>query len=285
MLFYLLAGLLSIIALVCTYGIFIEPRRLLITRHEIVSKHLPEGFHGVKIVQLSDIHIGPHYPIYRLQQLITTLNSLKPDIVVFTGDLFDARQRNNETNNDPTAALAQIHAPLGKFAVYGNHDFGYFKNKRTSGTFLLAAGFKVLVNQIENIKLPNGEFITVAGLDDYLVGKPDSTRTLSRLKDKGYHLLLVHEPDVADSLAARYPIDLQLSGHSHGGQVCLPLAGTLVKTALGRKYVGGMYRIQESRRKKRPYRLYVNRGIGTTRIKIRIGSVPELSVFTLLREK
>jgi len=95
--------------------------------------------------------------------------------------------------------------------------------------------------------------------------------------------LLVHEPDVADRLI-RYPVDLQLSGHSHGGQVSLPLIGPIVRTKLGRKYVGGLYDIGGRFRENRPYRLYVNRGSGTTRIPVRIGSVPELTLFTLRSE-
>ncbi len=279
---YLIVSFVSIIVLIYTYGMIIEPRRLSVTRHDIASPRIPEGFNGVKIVQFSDTHIGPHYSIRRLQALVSVINSLQPDIVVFTGDLFDSRRRNNTANNDPSSILSQIQAPLGKFAVYGNHDFGYTRNIRTSGSYLNNAGFTVLINNSTKIKLPNGEFITVAGLDDYVLGKPNARKTLSILKDDGFHLLLAHEPDVADKLV-RYPIDLQLSGHTHRGQVSLPILGALIRTSLGKKYVGGMYRIQERIRKHRPYVLYVNRGIGTTRIKIRVGSVPELSVFTLRR--
>ena len=140
-----------------------------------------------------------------------------------------------------------------------------------------------MINATRKISLPSGEFITIAGLDDYVLGKPNATKTLTALKNNGFNLLLVHEPDVADSLA-QYPVDLQLSGHSHGGQVSLPIFGALIKTSLGRRYIGGLYRIQEKSRKLRPYFLFVNRGIGTTRVRIRIGSVPEIAVFTLKRD-
>jgi len=278
----LLVMLASIITLIFAYGILIEPRRLSITSHNIVSDKLPAGFDGMTIVQFSDTHIGPHYSLRQLQQLVTTINSLNPNIIVFTGDLFDARRTNNLANRDPSPILAQLQAPLGKYAVYGNHDFGYTRNKRLSENYLDRAGFKILINEMDTVTLPSGESIHVIGLDDYLYGFPEAQSTLASLSADKFHLLLVHEPDVADFMT-RYPIDLQLSGHSHGGQVSLPIVGALIRTALGRKYVGGTYRLQDKLRNARPYVLHVNRGIGTTRIKIRIGSVPELSVFTLQR--
>ncbi|WP_256757016.1 metallophosphoesterase [Cohnella sp. WQ 127256] len=276
--------LLFIIALVGAYGIFIERRRLSITRHDVHSTALPEGFHGKTIVQFSDTHIGPQYSLEHLKQLILHINSLHPDIVVFTGDLFDARYKDIAKSYDPTMILAQINASLGKYAVYGNHDFGYTRKARNSGSHLSHAGFKVLINEVDRITLPNGEYITVAGLDDYVNGKPNANSTFSVRNGDGFHLLLAHEPDIADRLV-RYPIDLQLSGHSHGGQVTLPWVGALIKTPLGKKYISGMYQIKKRSYDDRPYRLYVNRGIGTTRIPIRIGCVPELSVFTLWRSR
>ena len=278
---------LSIILLMITisitfYASVIEPRRLTITRHKIHSDYLPLGFHGVTIAQFSDTHIGPQYSLAQLEKLIsTTLNTIKPDIVVFTGDLFDSRRKTALKNYNPSSALAGIQAPLGKFAIYGNHDFGHTRSERSSGTYLQDAGFEILLNESKRITLPSGEYITIAGLDDYLYGKPDPHSAFASLNADGFNLLLVHEPDVADRFV-RYPIDLQLSGHSHGGQVSLPILGTLVNTSHGRKYIGGLYRVQQKLRAARPYLLYVNRGIGTTRIKVRLGSVPEVSVFTLL---
>jgi predicted MPP superfamily phosphohydrolase len=281
MYFYFFAALIFITLSICIYAIFVEPRRLTITRHRINSDLLPKGFHGVTIVQFGDTHIGPQYSLAQLEHLVTTLNSLKPDVVVFTGDLFDARRKINFASYDPTTTLASIRAQLGKFAVYGNHDFGYARIVRLSGPFLQGAGFEMLLNESKRITLPSGEYITLAGLDDYVCGKPNPRSAFTKLDADGFNLLLVHEPDVADRFT-RYPIALQLSGHSHGGQVSLPILGPLIKTSLGRRYISGLYRVQDKLRAERPYMLYVNRGIGTTRIKVRIGSVPEVSVFTLL---
>jgi len=277
-------GILSFIVIcACIYGWAVEPRTLRVTRHEIRSPRVPAAFDGATIVQFSDTHIGPYYSLSRLRRLADAINSLRPDILVFTGDLHDARRKDNIAKYDPAPILAGMNARLGKYAVYGNHDFGYWKNSRTSGSFLSRGGFTMLVNRAVRIVADNGDRIFVAGMDDCILGRPKPRQTLSGASDETFLLLLAHEPDLADRLM-NFPIDLQLSGHSHGGQVILPLIGPLVTTKYGRKYVQGLHTIKGRRSGARPYHLYVNRGIGTTRLPVRIGCVPELSVFTLLRE-
>ncbi|MFC4596661.1 metallophosphoesterase [Cohnella hongkongensis] len=266
------------------YGLFGERRRLRVVRHTIRSRRVPPGFDGITIVQFSDVHLGPYYSLRQLDELVNAINSLRPDLVAFTGDLHDARRKDNIAKYDPSPVLSRIQARLGKFAVYGNHDFGYERKLRSSGAFLSRGGFTVLINDARRVTLPGGEFMTIAGLDDCMLGKPNPSKAASKLHPDRFNVLLVHEPDVADRLA-RYPIDLQLSGHSHGGQVVLPLVGALVRTSLGRKYVGGLYRIGSRFRDKRPYVLHVNRGVGTTRIPVRIRCVPELTVITLRCEE
>nr|WP_202887779.1 metallophosphoesterase [Cohnella zeiphila] len=265
------------------YAYAVEPRRRVVTRHEIRSPFVPAGFDGVRIVQVSDTHISPFHPLREFESLVDLVNGLSPDILVFTGDLYDARRKGWEGDPSVVPHLSRMEAPLGKFAVYGNHDFGISRVTRKSGPLLEQGGFRVLVNETCRIAQPNGDAITVSGLDDYVRGRPNPKRTLSGLPEKAFHLLLVHEPDAADELTA-YPIDLQLSGHSHGGQVSLPLLGAIIRTGYGRKYLAGSYEIASRRRDSRPYRLYVHRGLGTTRLRLRFGVKPEIAVFTLRRE-
>lgn len=280
MLIAIAALFLFIVIFAYLYIFRIEPRKLRIVRHEIESPLVPASFDGTRIVHFSDTHVGPHYSLERLGKLADAVNQLKPDIVAFTGDLHDARRRDNLARFDPAPALGRIRAPLGKYAVYGNHDFGYSRTMRSAGSFLSRAGFTVLVNASVRVTREDGARIVVAGLDDAVVGKPNARSTFDGREDDSFHLLLAHEPDVADGLT-RYPVDLQLSGHSHGGQISLPIFGPIVRTSLGRKYVKGLYRIDERRRAERPYVLYVNCGIGTTWFPARLGNVPEIAVFTL----
>lgn len=269
-------------ALLGGYSFLVEPRRRIVTRHEIRSPELPAGFDGKKIVQFSDTHLLHYHSLKRFEKLVETINSLEPDLVAFTGDLFDAASKRTEGDAAVCPLLRRIQAPLGKFAVYGNHDFGYSRRIRTAGTYLTEGGFDVLVNETRAVSLPDGDSITVSGLDDFVLGKPDPRGVLSKLPERGFHLLLAHEPDAAVGLES-YPVALQLSGHSHGGQVYVPGVGAIIRTEFGKKYVRGMYSFSSPSRPGRPYRLYVNRGIGTTRLNVRFGNVPEIAVFTLRR--
>ncbi|CAM3077941.1 metallophosphoesterase [Paenibacillus taichungensis] len=259
------------------YAREIEPKALAVTRLDIVNEFVPVSMNGIQIVQFSDTHLGSDYSVDQLQSLVDRMNRLKPDIVVFTGDLMDHYTRFGSDNRKKAQrVLAKINAPLGKYAVYGNHDRGGGGSQKYK-QYMQDAGFTVLVNEVHAIRTATGDKINIAGLDDFLLGKPQVKRTLQSLRKQDFNLLLVHEPDVADQLSA-YQIDLQLSGHSHGGQVRIPLIKPLITTALAHKYVAGLYSLQG---KSKPLKLYVNRGIGTTRMPLRFFAKPELTVIRL----
>ena len=260
------------------YAAEVEPKSLSINRIDIVNKQVKPSFNGLQIVQFSDTHLGPGFTVEQLRSLVDRMNALQPDIVVFTGDLIDRYSRYGSVNRGlAQKALAKINAPLGKFAVYGNHDRGG-GGSRAYKRYMEGAGFVVLVNGVHTITSADGERLTLAGLDDFLLGKPQIERTLRLLRPEDFNLLLVHEPDVADRFS-EYPIDLQLSGHSHGGQFRMPFLKPPITTSLARKYVEGLYSLQG---KSRPLTLYVNRGIGTTRLSLRFFAKPELTVIRLL---
>lgn len=258
------------------YATEIERRLVSVTWNEIEAPTIPKEFNNKKILQFSDVHLGPEFTLKQLDNLVEKMNELCPDIVVFTGDLIDKFGSYNEEREEAKEILRKIHAPLGKYAVFGNHDRGgggslFYKR------YMEEAGFSVLVNDVQKIKVENGKYITISGLDDLLLGKPQIDSTLKNLRQQDFNMLLVHEPDVVDKVAG-YPVDFQISGHSHGGQVQIPFVGPLITTKLAEKYVEGMYELEG---KSKSLYLYVNRGIGTTRMPVRFWSVPELSVFVL----
>ncbi|MCM3749849.1 metallophosphoesterase [Paenibacillus pasadenensis] len=259
------------------YAARIEPRSLSVTNIEITSKQVSDSLDGIRIVQFSDTQLGESFTAQQLGNLAKRINSLQPDLVVFTGDLIDHYTRYGLDNRKQAQrALAGINAPLGKFAVYGNHDRGGGGSGRYE-RYLEAAGFKVLVNEIYPIVTADGDRLVLAGLDDYLLGEPKPESTLMQLRPDDFNLLLLHEPDPADRFS-EYPIDLQLSGHSHGGQIRIPFMAPLVTTSLGETYVAGPYSLPGQYR---PMTLYVNRGIGTTRMPLRLFSRPELTLIRL----
>ncbi|OAB45582.1 metallophosphoesterase [Paenibacillus antarcticus] len=276
----ILIGLCTNILFILANGFYateIEPKALSVTRIEIENKYVQKSFDGKTIIQFSDTHLGPDYSVDQLQSLVDRMNILKPDMVVFTGDLFDNyAEYGSENRKLAQKVLAKIEAPLGKYAVYGNHDRGG-GGSRVYKEYMEEAGFMVLVNEVHTITSANGERLTITGLDDFLLGRPMIESTLQSLRPQDFNLLLVHQPDVSDRFTD-YPVDLQLSGHSHGGQVRIPFLKPLITTSLGNKYIEGLYSLEG---KIRPLTLYVNRGIGTTRLPIRLFEKPELTVIRL----
>lgn len=268
MIFCILAGICVLV-----YARYIEPELLVTNEINIAAKALNLGV-PLKIVQCSDIHLGPDYNMAHLERLVKKINEAKPDILVFTGDLVD----NNKTFKDKEETirmLTKVQARYGKYAVAGNHDYGSNGIKHYK-EIMKAANFQLLMNECKSITLENGKVINIIGIDDAIFGKVDLEAAMSKASGATYNIVLCHEPDLADEIA-RYPIDLQLSGHSHGGQVRLPLKGAILTPPKGSKYVKGLYAISENPRMK----LYVNTGIGTSQMCFRLGNIPELTVINL----
>jgi len=205
------------------------------------------------------------------------VNELRPDLVVLTGDFvtapfFGGLHRSPKVPEaEPCASLlSELRAPSGVFGVLGNHD-DYFNPARIIEP-LQSAGIRILRNEALPIER-QGSRLWLAGLKDILAGEPDLGKALSGIPPGETTALLCHEPDFADQ-AMRYPVDLQFSGHSHGGQVRLPLVGALFLPDLARKYPRGLHRLGR-------LTLYTSRGIGTVRVPVRLNAPPEVTVITL----
>jgi uncharacterized protein len=241
------------------------------TQHTLKSQLIPTSFHGMKILQFSDLHLGYYFSLQHLSQIVSKINAANPDIVLFTGDLIDNYQTYTDT---PFVAsiLKNIQAPFGKFAIYGNHDHGGYGTEYYDH-IMRESGFELLQNREKRIRLLDNSEISIFGLDDILLGKPRINETLRHAQQNIYTIVLVHEPDIASQIAT-YPIDLQLSGHSHGGQVQIPFLGAIITPSLAKQYIEGFYKIQD-------LTLYVNRGLGRTRVPFRFMSKPEITLFTL----
>ncbi|KKO50945.1 metallophosphoesterase [Paenibacillus sp. DMB20] len=250
------------------YGAFLEPRQLEITRTTLWQDRLPKAFDGMKIAHFSDLHLGFHTGAEDAKRITGIINAERPDLIAFTGDMVDGPAADMESAVEPLSALE---APLGAVSIVGNHDFDDVSRLISLQE---KAGFTVLRN--ENIILSRkGHTIAVAGLDDWLLGMPDPDKALKGIPEHMYTVLLVHEPDYAD-IAVNYPFDLQLSGHSHGGQIRLPGIGEVITPPGSKTYIQGLYEVGRS-----GMPLYVNRGIGMTRLPFRFLCKPELSIITL----
>lgn len=258
------------------YAFKIEPYRL--TCHEYtMTKKIPDKT-KIKIVQFSDVHIKEDFTYQNLDQVVSFINRQTPDIVVFTGDLYDNYDLYHDDENI-SKELQKINATYGKIAIWGNRDYGssaylYYE------TIMNQSGFVLLKNENKYITVSNQKKILFTGLDDSMLGSasiPDVSQT--NLAD--YNILLSHEPDIIDALEKNI-YDLILSGHSHGGQVNVPFLPIINKmalsaTAFSHKYTSGMYQLDEDSSQK----IYVNTGIGTTHVSARFGVMPEIAVFSI----
>ncbi|MFN2746006.1 metallophosphoesterase [Bacillus sp. z60-18] len=253
------------------YTRYLEPHSLETNFIPIRHALIPKGFDKFRIVQFSDTHLSEYFTADELLHIVGQVNHLSPDLIVFSGDLID-KPHLYKDHNRVVSALKKLSAPYGKIAIYGNHDHGGYGTK-VYQTLMASAGFNVFRNRFMNLELIDGSRIELASLDDLMLGRPNYEAVLSNLSEKAFSILLVHEPDAALT-AQNYPVNLQISGHTHGGQVQLPIFGPLITPPYGEIYTEGMYELNGMK-------IYVNRGIGTTRLPLRFLSKPEITVFQL----
>lgn len=258
------------------YGGLIERNHVVVRRLEIPLTRLPESWDGATIAQLSDLHYDPRWSAGVIQHAIEVVNLLRPDLIALTGDYVTVPVRRVAGQKlaqeaEPCAQLVRnLEAPLGVFGVLGNHDAESRPSYITE--IMQAAGVQILRNAAFPLERGSAR-VWIVGLEDALSGKQDLDTALRNVAATEVSVLLVHEPDFAD-VAASSPVDLQLSGHSHGGQIRLPLLGPPYLPYLARKYPVGLYSVGNMK-------LYTNAGLGTIRLPIRLFAPPEITLFTL----
>jgi predicted MPP superfamily phosphohydrolase len=253
-----------------------EPYETAVTHVTVALKRLPPALDGLRIAQLSDIHFNSFMTTDHLERVIGLANAQKPDLVVLTGDfvtaMFSHGKRNLLAENAWPCAdvLRRLEAPLGCYAVLGNHD--YDTNAEVVIEALTASRIQVLRNRANAIERA-GARLWLAGIDNVTKAHPNPTTALRGVPKHECTLVAVHEPDFADEMR-KFPVDFQMSGHSHGGQIRFPGIGPLYLPYLAHKYPKGHYQIGE-------LQLYTNRGIGMIGLPIRFLCPPEITLFTL----
>ena len=255
----------------------IEPNHPRLIRKEISLRRWPSRLDGFSIALLSDFHYDPYFSVHPIRSAVEIVNGLCPDLIALTGDFVSVPLVGNHEKGaalaEPCAQLLRkLQAPHGVWAALGNHD-AYTDPDRVSDT-LQSVGIPVLLNRSVPIEKDGARF-WLGGVDDVLGGVPDLPSTLHGIPSNEAVVLMVHEPDYADFVAS-YPVDLQLSGHTHGGQVRFPFLPPLYLPALAKKYVQGYFQI-------RGLALYTNAGIGTVEVPVRWNCPPEITHIRLKR--
>lgn len=251
------------------YSALIEPSWIEVRSISLPLPRLSSGFCGYCIVHISDLHLSDWMTVGRLARVVRLVNAQSPDLIVITGDFISRRPEAHL--RDLACSLGSLKAPDGVVAVLGNHDHrAYVGMLRAT---LVAAGVRELANDVLTLRRGNNA-LHIAGVDDPWVGRDQLDRVLEALPTEGAAILLAHEPDFADKSAATGRFDLQLSGHTHGGQLVAPLIGPLTLPYFGRKYPAGHYQVEEMIQ-------YTNRGVGMIRPFVRFNCRPEITVFRL----
>lgn len=254
---------------------YIEPKVVDLKKIKIETGALSKDTR-LKMVLFNDVHLGENYSLDDFQKIVNKINEQNPDIIIFAGDLIDDNKTFTEEEGT-TKLLAELTANYGKYAVFGNHDHGGNGTRRYT-RMMKAAAFHLLRNEQDTIKLDNGDSIKLIGVDDIVLSKPNFKEPFEGLDTSSFNLFISHAPDVVEHIT-QYPINLQVSGHSHGGQVRLPFVGApSTVPPYGKKYVKGMYHPDE----KEEMLLYVNVGIGTSQLPYRFLNLPEITVFELI---
>jgi len=244
--------------------------KLSVTNQRIELRDLPDAFESLRIAQLSDIHHSETYSEEQIQRAIDQTNDLSPDMVVLTGDYITATRRYVPTVTKMLGALRAVH---GTFAILGNHDFWVDAEWITRS--LQKTGIEVLRNASTTIT-SKSDAIKLAGVDDLWMRQSDLKRAMKGTRSNETRILLSHNPEILPEAVDR-KVDLVLSGHTHGGQVALPVIGAPHmnsyyngKTIAGHAIEGGT-------------QIYVNRGLGTVFAPVRLHCPPEITVFELHR--
>jgi predicted MPP superfamily phosphohydrolase len=251
------------------YARHIEPGWLMVESVEVPIAGLPAALEGFKIVQLSDFHLHPFTQLELVEKAVARANELAADVIVLTGDYVLERA---DSIFELAPALAGLNARQGVFAVLGNHD--HWTEAAVVRAGLAEAGLALLDNS--GVALSAGrEQLYLAGVDDCWSGAPDLDMALDGVVAGVPVVLLAHEPDFADTFALDGRVALQLSGHSHGGQVRLPGIGALVLPTYGEKYDAGLNKAADMW-------VYTTRGIGVIGPPVRFNCPPEITEITLV---
>ena len=252
------------------YAREVEIRRVEIKAVALTLPRLAPEFDGYRLVQIGDIHLDDWTKPERLTGIVAKVNAQRPDLIAITGDFASYSAKELDTRS-LTDALRKLRARDGVVAILGNHD--YLTGVELVRRCIREAGITELVNSVLTLRRGDAS-LHVAGIDDVMEGRSRLDLVLHDLPESGAALLLAHEPDFADVSAATGRFDLQLSGHSHGGQVRVPFLMRLALPPFSQRYTSGLYEVGGMIQ-------YTNRGLGFVNLRLRFLCRPEITVLTL----
>jgi hypothetical protein len=264
---------LAISAMGFRYHLFQDGESLEVEPVDVAIPGWPKGLDGLRIAQWTDLHYGPYSQDADLHRAVALTQEKKPDLIVMTGDMLSV---SNKYLTGLPVILGKLDAPLGKFACLGNHDF-HFGPVEEKIRCLEDSGFTVLRNRGLVIEF-RGERFGLAGVDDYWKGIPDPEEALREIPSDVPTILLAHIPDFVADLKDHSPV-LVISGHTHGGQVCVGQKMALYTASdFGGKFRSGLIETGNTR-------VYISRGVGVANVPFRRKCPPEIPILVLRRNE
>lgn len=261
--------LLFFISLLFLYGYYLEPKNLSIKEYKIENKDIPDSFDGLKIIHFSDIHYKSTIDITYLKKIVKLINKQNPDLVIFTGDFLD--KRFNYTINEIEAAkkeLNKIESTLGNFTVSGNHDIAnnleQFKN-------IFSENFTILENEEKLIYYKETTPISLVGFSD--ASETKVNYEILEKENNYFRFIMLHQPDEYEKIK-EYNFDILFAGHSHNGQIRLPLIGTIYTPIGSKKYYQEYYNLDNRE-------IFISNGIGTSGLDVRFLSSPSINLYRI----
>lgn len=262
-------SIILLILFLFLYMRFIGTSGLKIREYKVTNENLT-SFYGFKIAHFSDLHYGMSVNERKLSYLVETINKTKPDIVIFTGDLVDRNTKiTDETNNILIKYLSKIDSAYGKYYVKGNHD----KVNKSYDMIMTNSNFKCLDETYDVIYSKDNKSMFIGGIS---VDKSLNNNTIEtlNLNEYDYKLFALHYPDKVDEIL-KYNFDLILSGHSHNGQVRLPVIGKIITPNNAKKYYEPYYQLDNTQ-------LYISGGIGNSVLNLRFFNKPSFNLYRLV---
>ena len=265
--------LLIIITSIILYSRYIATKGLQILENAVVDKDLPKSFNGFKIVQFADIHYGRTTTLDDIKKIVKNINKINPDLVIFTGDLFDKSVKVKQDDiTKLKEEISKIDASINKYAIKGDHDY---KQLTDFETIFKYANFTILDNSNELIYYKDTTPIKIVGTTSLVKSKIDYESAFNNFGDENeyFTLLISHEPNIINNIND-YKVDIAFTSHSLGGLINLPFVGGLIKFNGADNYTKGYYNVNN-------IQMYVNSGIGTQDYNFRLFNRPSINLYRL----
>lgn len=268
----LLTLLLIIIIGFLAWGKFLEVNIIVANDNTITNSNIPESFNNTKIIHFSDILYQSNYNEQRLTKLVNKINSYKPDIVIFTGDLINSNYKINEKDMTLlTQKLSKIESKLGKYAVIGDNDY----NNENYNTIMYDSDFKILKNNYDTIYNKDNNPILIYGLDSTTKGSPKiSTLNKKSLNNISYKIIAMHEGDYISEFINDYDVDLVLAGHSLNGQVRFSKLKPMYLPKGAKEYYNNNYKVNNTD-------IFISNGLGNFKYDFRLFNTPSINIYRL----